>query len=56
MNEGVQTRNSPAYPAARKVAETVEAHFARRAAAARAASARRVKWPTTVSATLRAAG
>jgi hypothetical protein len=30
-------RNSPAYPAARKVAETVEAHFARRAAAARAA-------------------
>ena len=37
MSGSVPVRNSPAYPAARKVAETVEAHFARRAEAARAA-------------------
>ena len=37
MSGSVPVRNSPAYPAARKVAETVEAHFARRAAASRAA-------------------
>ena len=37
MSGGVQTRNSPAYPAARKVAEAVVGHFARRAEAARAA-------------------
>src|ERR671920_2121483 len=37
MNEVVQTRKGPAYPAARKVAETVVGHFTRRAEAARAA-------------------
>src|SRR5918998_4118571 len=37
MSGSVPVRNSPAYPAAREVAEAVEAHFARRAEAARAA-------------------
>ena len=37
MSGSVPVRNSPAYPAARKVAEAVAAHFARRAEAARAA-------------------
>ena len=37
MSEVVQTRKGPAYPAARKVAETVVGHFTRRAEAARAA-------------------
>src|SRR5215204_6453538 len=37
MSGGVQTRKGPAYPAARKVAETVVGHFTRRAEAARAA-------------------
>src|SRR5215218_4138501 len=37
MSGGVETRKGPAYPAARKVAATVEERFARRAAAARAA-------------------
>jgi hypothetical protein len=37
MSGGVQTRRGPAYPAARKVAEAVVGHFARRAEAARAA-------------------
>ncbi|HEX7316208.1 MAG TPA: hypothetical protein VF297_20045 [Pyrinomonadaceae bacterium] len=37
MSVGVETRKGPAYPAARKVAATVEERFARRAATARAA-------------------
>jgi hypothetical protein len=37
MSGGAQTRQGPAYPAARKVAETVVGHFTRRAEAARAA-------------------
>ncbi|HEX8148509.1 MAG TPA: hypothetical protein VF591_15115 [Pyrinomonadaceae bacterium] len=37
MSEVVQTRKGPAYPAARKVAETVVGHFTRRGEAARAA-------------------
>jgi hypothetical protein len=37
MSRGVSERKGPAYPAARKVAETVEGGFARRAEAARAA-------------------
>jgi len=37
MSGGLQTRKGPAYPAARKVAETVVGHFTRRAEAARAA-------------------
>jgi len=37
MSEVVQTRKGPAYPAARKVAETVVGHLKRRADAARAA-------------------
>jgi hypothetical protein len=37
MSDGVQTLKGPAYPAARKVAETVVGHFTRRAEAARAA-------------------
>src|SRR5215212_8488684 len=37
MGAEVQTRKGPAYPAARKVAETVVSHLARRAESARAA-------------------
>jgi hypothetical protein len=53
MSGGVETRQGPAYPAARKVAETVVGHFTRRAEAALAAGKQGLA-PTPDAATVEA--